>query len=75
MDDAASLSALTPREVPARTIPVPSTVSPALQQSIAAAARLPRELMLRSPQTDREWAGFIAGANALSIERQVGLKA
>ena len=75
MDDAASTSDLTPREVPERTIPVPTTVSPQLQRSIAAAARLPRDLMLRSPQNDREWAGFVAGANAVSLERMAAARA
>ena len=75
MDDAAGLTDLTPRETPARTLPVPGHVSPQLQRSIAAAARLPRDLMKRSPTTDREWSGFIAGANAVSLERQPALLA
>jgi len=75
MDDAAGLTELTPRDVPARVLPVPSTVSPQLQASIAAAARLPRNLMQRFPETDREWRGFIDGANAVSLDRLVALRA
>jgi len=75
MKDASPRPDLTPREVPARVIPVPVTASPALQRSIAAAALLPRDLMLRYPRNDHEWSGFVAGADAVTLERQVGLKA
>ena len=72
--DAAAHPALTPREVPARTIPVPSTISPALQRSIAAAALLPRDVLLRSPTSDEQWRGMAAANNAISLERQEGVK-
>jgi epsilon-lactone hydrolase len=75
MDDAASPPALTPREAPARTIPAPSTVSPELARSISAAALLPRDAMLRTPQTTDQWRGMIAANNAISLERQAGVKA
>ena len=75
MDDAPSPTCLTPRAAPARIIPVPSTVSPELAQSISAAALLPRDAMLRSPQTLEQWRGMIAANNALSLERQAGVKA
>lgn len=75
MDDAARPSVLTPREAPARTIPVPTTVSPELARSISAAALLPRDAMLRTPQTAEQWRGMIAANNALSLERQAGVTA
>jgi epsilon-lactone hydrolase len=74
MDDAAH-PALTPREVPARTIPVPSTISPALQRSIAAAALLPSDALLRAPASDEQWRGMAAANNAISLERQEGVRA
>jgi acetyl esterase/lipase len=63
-------AALTPREVPARTIPVPSTVSTELQRSIAAAALLPRDALMRTPQTRDQWLGMASANNALSLARQ-----
>lgn len=65
---------LTPREAPARSIPVPSTASPQLQRAIAAAARIPRDLMRRTPQSEREWRGFIDGSNAVTLQRQAALR-
>ena len=75
MDDAARPTAPGAREAPARTIPVPSTVSPELARSISAAALLPRDAMLRTPKTDEQWLGMIAANNALSLERQAGVLA
>jgi acetyl esterase/lipase len=68
-------AALTPREVPARIIPVPSTVSAELQRSIAAAALLPRDAMLRTPQTKEQWRGMQSANNALSLARFEQVKA
>lgn len=74
MPEAMNDTDLTPREVPARSIPVPSTASPQLQRAIAAAARLPRDLMRRTPRTEREWRGFIDGSNAVTLQRQASLR-
>jgi acetyl esterase/lipase len=66
MDDAGST--LTAREVPARRLPVPSSVSPQLQRSIsnlAAAAALGDAAA--APQTLAEWKAFIARNDAQTI--------
>lgn len=73
MDDAAQ-PALTPREVPARTLAVPTTVSPELQRSISAAALLPRDALLRTPQTSEQWRGMAAANNAMSLSRLASLR-
>jgi acetyl esterase/lipase len=69
MDDA-SPDELTPRQVPQRTIPVPTTVSPQLQRSISAAALLPHDVLMRTPQTREQWLGMQSANNALSMARQ-----
>ena len=75
MDDATARDTLTPRRVPARVLPVPSTVSPALQRSIAAAALAPADRLSRAPQTAEQWRGFVAANDALSLERLDAIKA
>jgi monoterpene epsilon-lactone hydrolase len=57
-----------PRQVAARAIPTPRTVSPALQRSIAAAAAAPPALAF-APQTPDQWRAFAASAGALSLQR------
>lgn len=49
------------RHVPARTIPVPSTVSPELREVIAR----PLTLMPPVPETSQEWKGLVAKKKAL----------
>lgn len=61
--------ALTPRTVPERILPVPSTASPQLQQSISTLAQTPIETLQRSPQTEAQWRGMIAASNALGDQR------
>jgi acetyl esterase/lipase len=75
MDDVSRQPLGPQREAPARLIPVPTTVSPQLQASIAAAARLPRDALLRTPKTVEQWRGMAAANNALSLERLAGLRA
>ncbi len=69
MDDA-----LTPREVPAKTLAVPTTVSPQLQRSISNAALLPRDALMRTPQTREQWLGMASANNALSLARLAALR-
>jgi acetyl esterase/lipase len=65
MDDAGST--LTPREAPARRIPVPSSVSPQLQRSISALASTPAFGDGPAPTTTAEWKAFIAQADAQTL--------
>ena len=65
MDDASAT--LTARQVPAKTLRVPSTVSPQLQRSIALLAEATRLPMAQSPQTTAEWKTFIATADAQAL--------
>jgi acetyl esterase/lipase len=66
MDDAGST--LTARDVPARRLPVPSSVSPQLQRSISIlAATAALGDAAAAPQTIAEWRAFIAQADAQTI--------
>ncbi len=64
MDDAAAIHTLTARKVPAKTLNVPTTVSPQLQRSISNLASAPRLAMERMPRTTDEWRAFVAVADA-----------
>ena len=66
---------MTAREVPARSLPVPSTVSPELQKSIAAAALVPPEVYARVPRTIAQWRGMITANDALGQERLAAVRA
>lgn len=68
MDDAAA-TALTPRTVPERVLPVPKTVSPQLQRSISTLAQTPIEVLQRSPQDEAQWRAMIAASNAMGRDR------
>ncbi len=63
MDDAAS-QPLATREVPAKTLAVPTTVSPQLQRSISNLALAPRLAMDQLPQTPEAWRAFVSVADA-----------
>ena len=66
MDDAGLT--LTAREVPARRLPVPSSVSPQLQRSISTLAAAPAlGDAAAAPQTTAEWKAFIARTDAQTI--------
>jgi acetyl esterase/lipase len=65
MDDAGPT--LTAREVPARRLPVPASVSPQLQRSISALASAPALGGGPAPRTTAEWKAFIAQADAQSL--------
>jgi acetyl esterase/lipase len=65
MDDA-SLT-LTHRQVPAKTLVPPSTVSPELRRSISNLAAAPRLAMDRLPKTADEWRAFVATADAQAL--------
>ncbi len=73
MDDAAPR--LTPRPVAARTLPVPTTVSPQLQQSISASARIAREAPAPAPQTPEQWRAAIAASFELGRQRVEAVRA
>ena len=67
MDDAAATRTLTARQVPAKTLAVPTTVSPQLQRSISNLAAAPRLALEHMPRTADEWRGFIAAADAQAL--------
>src|SRR4051812_41870957 len=67
MDDAAASRTLTARAVPAKTLAVPSTVSPQLQRSISNLATAPRLAPDKMPVTADEWRAFIARADAQTL--------
>jgi monoterpene epsilon-lactone hydrolase len=75
MDDAQAGQSLTPREVPARILPVPKTVSPALQKSISNAAFTPRLAPENVPQTAEAWRRFAEVNNAQTLKMTPMLKA
>lgn len=64
MDDAAARQTLTARQVPAKTLTVPTTVSPELQRSISNLATTPRMAMEQMPTTADQWRAFVAVADA-----------
>ena len=65
MDDASPI--LTRRAVPAKSLPVPTTVSPQLQRSISDLASAPRLALEQMPTTVEGWRAFIAGADARAL--------
>jgi acetyl esterase/lipase len=66
MDDAGST--LIAREVPARRLPVPTSVSPELRRSISTLASTPSiGDAVAAPKTTAEWKAFIAQADAQII--------
>jgi monoterpene epsilon-lactone hydrolase len=65
MDDASPI--LTHRAVPAKVLPVPTTVSPQLQRSISNLASAPRMTIEQLPTTPEAWRAFIAGADAQAL--------
>ena len=75
MDDAASAPGLTPREVPVRVLPVPRTVSPQLQKSIANAALAPRLAPEDAPKTADDWRRHAAANNAQTLKMTPMLQA
>lgn len=64
-----ALTDLTPKQVPARVIPVPSTVSPQLQRAIAASAAVSHDARLQVPQNVQQWKRMVAASNALTMQR------
>jgi acetyl esterase/lipase len=66
MDDAAA-RAFTTRAVPAKTLKVPTTVSPELQRSISNLAAAPRLSMEQMPRTADQWRAFVAAADAQAV--------
>ena len=64
-----------PREVPAKSLPVPATVSPRLRRSISDAALAPAGAFLRSPRTLEQWRGLVAAIAAQGAERLPALLA
>ena len=60
---------LTPRNVAARTLPVPATVSPQLQRTISNAAELSRPDPTSIPRTPEQWAAMIAASQAFGEQR------
>lgn len=65
MDDTGPIH--TPRDIPAKRLDVPSTVSPQLQRSISMLAAAPRIPMNDAPPTAEAWKAFIAGADAQTL--------
>jgi acetyl esterase/lipase len=65
MDDASQT--FTHRDVPAKTLAPPATVSPELRRSISNLTAAPRLAMDRMPQTAEEWRRFVAAADQQSI--------
>jgi acetyl esterase/lipase len=65
MDDTGPIH--TPRDVPARRLPTPSTVSPQLQRSISMLAAAPRIPMSGAPETAERWKAFVADADAQAL--------
>jgi monoterpene epsilon-lactone hydrolase len=65
MDDASPI--MTSRAVPAKVLPVPTTVSPQLQRSISSLASAPRLAPEHMPTTPETWRAFVAGADAQAL--------
>jgi monoterpene epsilon-lactone hydrolase len=58
-------------ELPARSVPVPTTVSPELQKIIGAPARPTSKL---PPKTSEEWEAFVKASAAATISRLPGMR-
>src|ERR1700722_9454581 len=65
MDDAGQT--FTHRQVPAKTLHPPTTVSPQLRRSISNLAAAPRLAMDRVPQTAEQWRAFVSTADAQAL--------
>ncbi len=65
MDDASPT--LTSRAVPAKILPVPTTVSAQLRRSISNLASAPRLALEQMPTTADAWRAFVAGADAQAL--------
>ena len=65
MDDAGQT--FTHRQVPAKTLHPPTTVSPQLRRSISNLAAAPRLAMDRMPQTAEQWRAFVSTADAQAL--------
>ncbi|HEV2365524.1 MAG TPA: alpha/beta hydrolase [Caulobacteraceae bacterium] len=65
MDDTGPI--LTHREVPAKRLAPPSTVSPELRQSMSMLAAAPSLTEAQAPRTVAEWKAFIAQADAQTL--------
>ena len=75
MDDAAPRPRLTPRQVPARTLPAPTTVSPQLQRIIVAAAEAPAWNSGPPPATANEWRAWLAPIDGMALQSLPAVKA
>ena len=60
MSDSDNSATLTPRNVPAKVLPVPKSVSPELQRSISMLASMPSVADVPVPETAAGWRVFIA---------------
>lgn len=60
---------LTPRNVAARILPAPTTVSPQLQRSISNFAELPQPDPANAPRTREQWAAMVAISAAVGEQR------
>jgi monoterpene epsilon-lactone hydrolase len=67
MDDAAARDAAPSRQVPARSLPIPRTVSAQLARSIAALTAAPAVPLSRAPATAEEWRAFVAANDAQTL--------
>ena len=66
---------LPPRDVAARTLPVPATVSPQLQRSISNYAEAPRPDPANAPRTPEQWAALVAANAAVGHQRVANILA
>jgi monoterpene epsilon-lactone hydrolase len=67
----AQTTSLAPRDVPARSLPVPTTVSPEIQQLIAAPLRPGWNT---PPTTPEEWKAFVATAAAAALPNLAAMR-
>jgi acetyl esterase/lipase len=65
MDDAAAITGA--RAIPAKALPVPTTVSPELARSIATLTAAPRMAMDRMPATAEEWRAVVAMSDQATL--------
>lgn len=73
MDDTGPIQ--TVRDVPARRLPTPATVSPELQQSISLLASAARQPVAVGPQSDDEWRAWIRQADQQTLAVRPALQA
>lgn len=65
MDDAAPVQ--TARQIPAKSLPIPDTISPELQRSIAVLTSAPRLALDAVPKTAETWKSVVAAADAQAL--------